>query len=38
MFQGKANIEVKLDPVLKSNTDMEHQNSRITVRSVSNGS
>jgi hypothetical protein len=32
IFQGKANIEVKLDPVLKSSSDTEHQKNRVTVR------
>jgi hypothetical protein len=34
LFQGKANIEVKLDPVLKGEADVGQQNSRVTVRSV----
>jgi hypothetical protein len=34
LLQGKANIDVKLDPVWKSNADVEQQNGRVTVRSV----
>jgi len=33
-LQGKANIDVKLDPVWRNNTDVEQQNGRVTVRSV----
>jgi hypothetical protein len=33
-LQGKANIEVKLDPVLKGEADVGQQNNRVTVRSV----
>jgi hypothetical protein len=33
-LQGKANIDVKLDPVWRSNADVEQQNGRVTVRSV----
>ncbi|XP_023709335.1 GTPase-activating protein isoform X3 [Cryptotermes secundus] len=32
--QGKANIEVKLDPVLKGEADVGQQNSRVTVRLI----
>lgn len=33
-MQGKANIDVKLEPVWRSNADVEQQNGRVTVRSV----
>jgi len=33
-LQGKANIDVKLDPVWRNNADVEQQNGRVTVRSV----
>ncbi|XP_069689652.1 ras GTPase-activating protein 3 isoform X2 [Periplaneta americana] len=32
--QGKANIEVKLEPVLKGHNDIEQQNNRVTVRLI----
>lgn len=32
--QGKANIDVKLDPVWRSNADVELQNGRVTVRLI----
>ncbi|XP_021930009.1 GTPase-activating protein isoform X2 [Zootermopsis nevadensis] len=32
--QGKANIEVKVEPVLRASNDTEHQNNRVTVRLI----